>query len=276
MPRKRRAQDAIDLTSNNSPSPHRASKQPRSTYTQPRGASQADAIFIDEDEADASQEVPDSTQAYNQQQYGFILHGRLHTRIVGVRYYTGYATTGEMVLLRREPSNPYDRNAIRVDNVQGAQIGHIPRDVASRLAKYIDEHSLLIEAQITGELGAYDCPIELKLYGTNDAAMLPNLMARMKRDRLSVENALDLQRREAEAARERDRRAREAARQAQRQAATAATPSQSQAPTSGPSLEDIIADSERFNPRNVEHMVEQYGIEEDDLVSHLPKNRSAY
>lgn len=58
-------------------------------------------------------------------------------KIVGVRYYNGFATAGEMVVLRREPSNPYDSNAIRVDNVLGNQIGHIPRTVAAKLAEYM-------------------------------------------------------------------------------------------------------------------------------------------
>jgi SWI/SNF-related matrix-associated actin-dependent regulator of chromatin subfamily A3 len=34
-------------------------------------------------------------------------------QIVGIRYYTGKAHPGEYVHLVREPSNPYDRNAIR-------------------------------------------------------------------------------------------------------------------------------------------------------------------
>ena len=32
--------------------------------------------------------------------------GTLRTKIVGIRYYTGHATTGEFVIIRREPSNP--------------------------------------------------------------------------------------------------------------------------------------------------------------------------
>lgn len=63
--------------------------------------------------------------------------GILDTKIVGVQYYTGHATTGEHVIVRREPSNPYDSNALRVENVQRAQIGHIPRTMASKLAKYM-------------------------------------------------------------------------------------------------------------------------------------------
>ena len=63
--------------------------------------------------------------------------GILDTKIVGVQYYSGHATPGEHVIVRREPSNPYDPNALRVENVQREQIGHIPRTMASKLAKYM-------------------------------------------------------------------------------------------------------------------------------------------
>lgn len=61
----------------------------------------------------------------------------LPTKIVGVQYYRGFATLGEHVAVKREPQNPYDSNAIRVLNVMGQQIGHIPRTVAAKLAKYM-------------------------------------------------------------------------------------------------------------------------------------------
>lgn len=61
----------------------------------------------------------------------------LQAKIVGIRFYSGQATPGEYVAVRREPSNRYDSNAIRVDNVMGAQIGHIPRFLASKLASYM-------------------------------------------------------------------------------------------------------------------------------------------
>lgn len=32
-----------------------------------------------------------------------------------------------MVSLIREPENPYDRWAVRVDNVRGQRVGHLPR-----------------------------------------------------------------------------------------------------------------------------------------------------
>jgi SWI/SNF-related matrix-associated actin-dependent regulator of chromatin subfamily A3 len=41
------------------------------------------------------------------------------------------------VMIKREPGNPHDKNAIRIDNVQGAQIGHIPRNLAAKLASYL-------------------------------------------------------------------------------------------------------------------------------------------
>lgn len=298
MPPKRRAYEAIDLTGDDdapaySSSPHRAPKQARTSYNQAQritsGSSQADAIFIDEDdEDDASQEVPDATQAYNQQQYDYILYGIKDDKVVGLRFYNGYATNGEMVVLSREPHNRFDSNAIKVSNVQGAQIGHLPRGPASKLAKYMDERSLLIEAQLTGEKGEYDCPMQLKLYGTNDPAVRQQLMTRMRRDGLPIGHASDQQRKEAAAAKaaakERERIAKQAAKEAKKKGAAVVGVAGSQAPESsmgefaasssqgpglvpGPSMEDIIGGSLRFNPRNVEEMVEEYGVKEEDLVS---------
>lgn len=56
---------------------------------------------------------------------------------MGVRFYSGYASSGERVTLQREPYNQHDQNAIKVLSVMGAQIGHIPRNMASDLAKYM-------------------------------------------------------------------------------------------------------------------------------------------
>ena len=36
----------------------------------------------------------------------------------------------QMVKLVREPHNPYDRWAVRVDNVLGEKVGHLSRQVA--------------------------------------------------------------------------------------------------------------------------------------------------
>jgi hypothetical protein len=45
----------------------------------------------------------------------------------------GLVGDGEEVILEREPRNQYDRNAIRVLNIQGVQIGHISKAVAAKL-----------------------------------------------------------------------------------------------------------------------------------------------
>jgi SWI/SNF-related matrix-associated actin-dependent regulator of chromatin subfamily A3 len=83
----------------------RAAKQPRtSAYSRTTsGASQQDPVFIDDEEEDTS-----ATQGFTEQEYSWTLYGGMHAKIVGVRYYDGYATVGEMVVLRREPNNAYD------------------------------------------------------------------------------------------------------------------------------------------------------------------------
>ena len=69
--------------------------------------------------------------------FGWTCVGAIDDKIVGIRYYNGLATAGEQVMIKREPGNPYDKNAIRIDNVQGAQIGHIPKNLAAKLAPYL-------------------------------------------------------------------------------------------------------------------------------------------
>lgn len=45
----------------------------------------------------------------------------------------------------------YDRNAIRIDNVQGTQIGHIPRKLAAKLAPYMVMSSSMLKTMfVTG------------------------------------------------------------------------------------------------------------------------------
>lgn len=91
----------------------------------------------EEDDAQAADVIPGSQAADDPAAGSSMLYGNVNTKIVGVRYYRGHATYGEHVILRREPGNPYDSNAIRVDNVMGAQIGHIPRNMAAKLARYM-------------------------------------------------------------------------------------------------------------------------------------------
>ena len=68
---------------------------------------------------------------------GWLCVGAIDAKIVGVRYYSGYASMNEQVMVKREPGNPYDSNAVRINNVHGTQIGHIARNLASKLAPYM-------------------------------------------------------------------------------------------------------------------------------------------
>ncbi|KAI8935986.1 hypothetical protein NX059_007489 [Plenodomus lindquistii] len=297
MAPKRRI-ETIDLSHDAPPShntsSHRTPKQPRTTYHQPPGTSPANAVVLDDDDSDdndddASQEALGSAQGYNEQQYDYVLYGSLNNKIVGVRFYNGYATTGEMVVCRREPHNSYDANAVQVLNVHNQQIGHLPRTLAARLAKYMDSRSLLIEAHLTGPKGEFDCPIELRLYGTNEPTQREQLMSQMRADKLPVSHSVNRQRQELKAAKEREKLAKQAFKQAKKRggivvgAAAAAGgshqngmsdymvgSSQGDGLGPGPSLEDIIGGSVRFNPRNLDQMVEEFGVKEADLAA-MPK-----
>ena len=60
-----------------------------------------------------------------------VLVGSAQMRVVGIKYYTGLLHKGEFAFLVREPSNPYDPNAIAVKNHVGSQVGHIARELAA-------------------------------------------------------------------------------------------------------------------------------------------------
>lgn len=188
-----------------------------------------------------------------------------------------------MVILQREPTNQYDSNAIQVLNVSGVQIGHIPRAVASKLTPFMDARKLLCEAETTGPKGAYDVPISIKLLGTNDPSARAVLKDEMKAVKLPVEELLRQEKEEK--ARE---KARLAAKKEQEKITKAAKKAGMGMPASQgqslfregtgdfaggssqvdltPSLADIMKDSVRFNPRNVDQMVEQFGMKDDDLA----------
>jgi SWI/SNF-related matrix-associated actin-dependent regulator of chromatin subfamily A3 len=192
---------------------------------------------------------------------------------------------GEMVVLSREPNNQYDSNAIRVNNVRGELIGHIPRTIASKLAPFMDSRKLLIEAETSGPKDHYECPVALKLNGTNDPTARAILKEEMKAAQLPTEGLLRQEREEKarEKARLTAKKEREKMIKAARKEGMGMPGSQggsSQIPlgsgkwTGGPSqgnglpnLEDIIKESIRFNPRNVDQMVEQFGMKDNDLAN---------
>ncbi|KAI9067101.1 hypothetical protein FKP32DRAFT_1588914 [Trametes sanguinea] len=99
------------------------------------------------------------------------LYVMLKTNVVGVQYYKGLVGPGEEVILQREPHNPYDRNAIQVKNIGGTQVGHIPRNVAAKLAPLMDNGLITVEGMMhEGNLSGfqYSLSMTLKIYGASD------------------------------------------------------------------------------------------------------------
>ncbi|KAK9091059.1 hypothetical protein Sjap_024236 [Stephania japonica] len=74
------------------------------------------------------------------------LIGFVIVNVVGLQHYSGTVSGREMVGLVREPLNPYDPNAIKVQNTQALQVGHIERASAAVLAPLIDARLVTVEA----------------------------------------------------------------------------------------------------------------------------------
>ena len=274
--------DVVDLTgSDDATSNHQPRKVSRTLPTDGVSQSQRDTWT-----QDAGDEDDDDTFVLSQDgdftaTESFELYGTVNSKIVGIQYYTGHASEGEHVSIRREPSNPYDSNAIRVDNVQRAQIGHIPRQMASKLAPYLDDGSLLVEGALSGAKGTYDCPIALKLYGTSHPTERANLINRMQVDRLPLDAIVRKAKEEKKRASEEAKRLKAAKRggyisgssQPHNSQITDLRSSQSDFMggssqgdgTPSQTLESIIEVSQQFNPREMGEVVEKYGASEDVL-----------
>ncbi|KAI0266685.1 SNF2 family N-terminal domain-containing protein [Gloeopeniophorella convolvens] len=99
------------------------------------------------------------------------LYCTMTSNVVGIQYYKGLVDAGEQVRLIREPQNRYDRNAIAVQNIGRAQVGHIPRQIAAKLAPLIDRNLVTVEGTMNeGNLRSFDysLSITLKIYGATD------------------------------------------------------------------------------------------------------------
>ncbi|XP_010181283.1 PREDICTED: helicase-like transcription factor, partial [Mesitornis unicolor] len=107
-----------------------------------------------------------------------VLYGTLRGTVVGLRYYTGIVNNNEMVALQRDPSNPYDKNAVKVNNVNGDQVGHIKKELAAALAGIMDNKLALVEGVVPyGAKNAFTMPIQMSFWGReeNKQAVLDQL-----------------------------------------------------------------------------------------------------
>jgi hypothetical protein len=100
-----------------------------------------------------------------------VLLGTGEVQIVGIRYYRGVAHPGEFIYLVREPHNPYDSNAIRVDNLHHEKIGHIKRETAAMLVPLIDRYGddIHLEGIIPRQGNGFNLPLSLEFYATSEA-----------------------------------------------------------------------------------------------------------
>ncbi|KAI1470954.1 SNF2 family N-terminal domain-containing protein [Daldinia caldariorum] len=237
----------IDLTAPPSSLGHANRLPPRSEWA-----------VIDDDEG-----FPDPSQSNEDPSSSYELYGTLDNKIVGIRYYNGVVNPGEKVLLRREPGNPYDKNAIRVDNAMRNQIGHIPATLAAKLAPYIDSEDIILDGVLTGHKETFTCPVRLFFYGTSDPRNRLLLEEKLKADKLLKATQLKATRKEAEAQRN-------AAMRLRCNASTVGLGTEEEEQEREQSLQELAAGSEAVQFRGDLRSVDVFSVDEDAL-SKLPK-----
>lgn len=92
--------------------------------------------------------------------HDYLSGSRICTRVAGVTFagrqaVIAHLRIGEEILLKREPSNPYDPNAIRVERSNGQQIGYLNRHLAATLAPFFDANPATVHGNVhclTGRL----------------------------------------------------------------------------------------------------------------------------
>ncbi|XP_075057999.1 helicase-like transcription factor [Mixophyes fleayi] len=98
-----------------------------------------------------------------------VLFGSIRGNVVGLRYYAGVVNNNEMVALQREPHNQYDRNAVKVNNVNGEQVGHIKKELAAALANIMDRKLAKVEGVVPyGAHNAFTMPVNLTFWGREE------------------------------------------------------------------------------------------------------------
>lgn len=132
---------------------------------------------------------------------------------------------------------------------------------------------------LTGHIGAFDCPIALKLFGTNDPVQRAGLKAQMKADRLPLTEINGRERDEHQREKKLEKERKDAEKKARAMALGKAAAqwqasdnpmfSNLSAPTGtgeeGESLEELLSQSSSFNPRDVGKVVENFGQKETEL-----------
>ena len=96
---------------------------------------------------------------------------KIETKVVGVTFDGRQAVVaklqvGEEILCRREPTNPYDGNAIRVERLNREQIGFINRFLAADLAPRFDAQGEPVPGTVTQLTGSWSAGYRLGVWIT--------------------------------------------------------------------------------------------------------------
>ena len=261
-------------SSNHSSSQNQSNYASSQTSHAPRASqSSSQAIYDELYGGEDFDEEADTSDRFDSYILSLQLYGSMNTKIVGCRYYNGYITSGESVLLIREPSNPYDSNAIRVDNVRSERIGHIPRQVAAKLAPFLDSKSLMLEGFTNGPKDFYECPLQLNLLGSSDPVQRSTLISEMRAAKLPIDNA----RKQEQADKARVKEMAQLAKQTKKKGRPGTDPWEDgigqwsgglNQDDWGQAMDRIMEQTERFSARqNFEEMVEKFGMNEDHLAN---------
>lgn len=157
--------------------------------------------------------------------------------------------------------------------MRSEKIGHIPRQVAAKLAPLIDSKSLLVEAFTTGPKDYFDCPLQINMFGTSNPEQRSALMSQMRAAKLPVTDARRFEQADKARAKEEAKLAKQA-----KKAGLGGQPWESGigqwsgglSPGDGSQMDRIMEQTERFSARqNFEEMVDKFGISEEKL-SNMP------
>ena len=96
-----------------------------------------------------------------------VCFGALSLNVVGLQHYSGIVSRKEQLSLVREPRNPYDGNAIRVDNQSHEQVGFVSRTQAAVLAPLMDRGIVrnVVAVSMTGVTNKYQQPVTAFCHG---------------------------------------------------------------------------------------------------------------
>jgi hypothetical protein len=103
------------------------------------------------------------------------LAATLDSEVVGRRYYPCSIATGEALRLCREPENPHDPNAIRVETLTGVKAGYLPRTCACWFAEWLDGGAIdpaVIVPEHSPEDARWGLPVRIDLWTEENVALI--------------------------------------------------------------------------------------------------------